>query len=138
MGAARKEFVGVALGDRDAHGYDEHTLSILLRLMESSAPDVQLSTHCGVMGYYLSSGRAIAAVSELVSAAETLRDGDSRFASLGIGLSRGPLIAEFDWRGRVKPSRIPVGETANKASAGVVGPQNYRKTLSTLHGATTV
>jgi hypothetical protein len=85
MRAARKEFVVVALGDRNAYGYDEHTLPILLRLMESSAPDARLSSHRGVVGYYLPSSRAIAAILDLVSAAETLRDSDSRFASLGIG-----------------------------------------------------
>ncbi len=138
MGAARKEFVVVALGDRDGYGYDEHTLPILLRLVESSSPDAHLSTHLGVISFFLPSHRSLDSVLDLVSAAETLRDGDSRFPSLGIGVSRGPLIAEFDWRGRVKHSTIPSGETANRASAGVAGLQNYRETLNTLHDTATV
>ena len=138
MGAARKEFLVVALGERNGHGYDEHTLPILVRLLESSSPDTHHSTHLGVMGFFLPSRRSVAAVSDLISAVETLRDGDSRFASLGIGISRGPLIAEFDERDRVKSSTRPVGETANRASSGAVGAQNYRDILSTLHDAQTV
>ena len=137
MGAARKEFVVVALGDRDGYGYDEHTLPILVRLVQSSSPDTHRSTPLGVMGFFLPCRRSIAALSDLVSAAETLRNSDSRFASLGIGISRGPLIAEFDWRGKVKSSTMPLGETANRASSGVAGPQNYRETINALHDAQT-
>ena len=138
MEAARKEFIVLALGDRDGYGYDEHTLAILVRLFQSSSPDMHRSTHLGVIGFFLSCHRSIAAVSDLVSAAETLRDGDSRFASLGIGISSGPLIAEFDRRGNVKGSTMPIGETANRASSGVTGPQNYREILNALHDAQTV
>jgi class 3 adenylate cyclase len=138
VSAARKDFVVVALGDREAHGYDEHTLPILVRVTESSAPDAQLSTHHGMIAFYLNSPKAIAAVSDLISAVETLREADHRFASLGIGVAHGPLLAEFDWRGRVKKSFTPLGETANKASAGVIGPQNYQETLNELQGTPTV
>ena len=138
MKAERKEFVVVAFGDRDGYGYDEDTLPILLRPVESSSPATHRATHLGVISFFLPSSRSLAAVFDLVSAAETLRDGDSRFASLGIGVSRGPLIAEFDWRGRVRHSTMPLGETANRASAGVTGLQNYRETLDTWHDTATV
>jgi len=138
VSAVRKDFVVVALGDREGNGYDEHTLPILVRVMESSKPDAQLSTHRGVIVYYLKSPETIAAVSDFISAVETLRDTDPRFASLGIGIAHGPLLAEFDWRGQVKASFAPMGEIANAASAGVAGPQNYQETLNGLHGTQTV
>jgi hypothetical protein len=132
MGAARKDFVVVALGDRDAGGYDERTLPLLVALADSTAPDARVFTTLGVVAFYLSSERGVAAARDLVSQAEVLRDRDPQFSSLGIGAAHGPLFADFDWRGRVKAAFIPVGETANRASAGVAREQNYREILDHL------
>jgi hypothetical protein len=127
MGAERKDFVVVALGDRDAEGYGEHTLPLLVALADSTAPDARVFTTLGVVAFYLSSERGVAAARDLVSQAETLRDRDPQFSSLGIGAARGPLFADFDSRGRVKVGFTPVGETANRASAAVAGDENYWK-----------
>ena len=138
MGAARKEFIVIALGDRDAYGYDELGLPILVALVDSTAPDARVFTNRGVVAFFLPSVRGIAAARDLVSQAEVLRDRDPQFESLGIGFARGPLLADFDSRGRVKADFTPIGETANHASAGVAREQVTQEILAQLDEHQTV
>ena len=138
MGAARKDFVVVALGDRAVEDFDERELPLLIALADSTLPDARVFTTLGVVASYLVSERGLAAARDLVSQAEILRDGDRRFSSLGIGVARGPLFADFDWRGRVKSGVTPVGEPANRASAGAADEQNYREVLEHLDERQTV
>ncbi|MEP6810678.1 MAG: hypothetical protein ABI992_10575, partial [Chthoniobacterales bacterium] len=101
-------------------------------LIDRSKPDARLFSHkCGT-AYYLPTSRSVAAVETVTAAAETLRDTDARFASLGIGLTHGPLLADFDWRGRVKRSFLPVGVVANDAARAAAATQNDREILRTL------
>lgn len=132
MSGQRKEFIVLAVGDREAEGYDERALLRLVQLIDSSAPDARVFTHIGVVGYYLRSARAATAVADTIARAENLRDTEA-FATLGIGLAHGPLIADFDADGRLKPAFTPLGEVANRASGGVGGAQTYRDTLAELH-----
>ena len=78
---------------------------MLLRLVDSSAPEYRMFTHTGVVANYLTSPRALRAVEGAITKAESLRESDPRFAALGIGLAEGELIAEFDWLGRLKTDR---------------------------------
>jgi class 3 adenylate cyclase len=92
-----------------------------------------ISSHIGVVGFYLRSARAAAAVEQVISDAEKLRDSNKAFATLGIGLTHGPLIADFHKDGSVNATFTPVGEVANHASRAVHGMQNYRETLADLY-----
>jgi class 3 adenylate cyclase len=135
MGAARRDFVVIALGDRDAAGYDERALPLLIALVDSTAPDTRVVSNLGVVSFFLLSERGIAAAKDLVSQAEILRDRDPQFASLGIGTAHGPLIADFDSHGRVKADFVPVGEAANRASRRSCSEQNYRECLGNIDEA---
>jgi hypothetical protein len=128
----RKEFIVLAIGDRDGEGFGESTYLRLLQIIDSSAPNAHVCSPRGFVAYYLPSPRALSAVEEVIAQAETLRDSDEACASIGIGLAQGPLIADFDWRGRVKPAFLPVGEVANFASRAIHGEQTYRQTLREL------
>jgi hypothetical protein len=132
VNAKRKRFIVVCLGDTDTNslGYDEDTLPILWELAASSKPAARTLNHRGAVTYYVSSRQAVAAVEALVAKAEALRDTDSRFATLGIGLAEGNMVAEFDWLGRVKSDRSPpLGRTANDANSLVRQPQKYKERL---------
>ena len=134
MSGQRTEFIVLAIGDRDREGYAEGASLRLLLVIDASAPDARVHNHIGVVGFYLPTARAIAAVEDAISSAEELRDSDDTFATLGIGLACGPLLADFDAPDRLNPSFLPVGEVANHASRAVHGAQTYRETLSELHG----
>ncbi len=133
MSGQRKEFIVLALGDRDGEGFSEGVHLRLLQLIDSSAPDTRVCSPRGFVAFYLLSLRAVAAVEQVISDAETLRDSEQAFASLGIGLAFGPLIANFDSRGRVDPSFLPIGVVANSASRAVQTEQTYRDKLSELY-----
>ena len=64
-------------------------------------------------------------VQGLITKAELLGDTDSRFATLGIGLADGWLIAEFDWLGRVKSE--PLGVAVNDAVRPSREPLKYKE-----------
>jgi hypothetical protein len=133
MSGQRQEFIVLAIGDRESQGYDEAAQIRLLQLIDSSIPDTRVSSHIGVVGFYVRSARAATAVEQIISLAERLRDSDNTFATLGIGLAHGPLIADFDADGSVNSAFTPVGEVANNASSAVHGAQNYREILSDLY-----
>ena len=133
MSGQRKEFIVVAIGDREAEGFAEEASVRLRHLLDSSAPDAAVFSHIGGIGYYLHSARAIAAVEDVIARAETLRDTDATFSTLGIGLAHGPLLADIDSHGRVDPAFLPVGVVANDASRAVHGMQAYREALAELH-----
>jgi hypothetical protein len=124
VGAKTKRFIVVCLGDADptSLGYDEETLPVLWELAASSKPAARTFNNRGAVMYYISSPRAVAAVEALIAKVEALRASDSRFATLGIGLAEGRMVAEFDWLGRVKSDRSPpLGRTANERAAGQSG-----------------
>jgi hypothetical protein len=128
----RKEFIVLAIGDRDKGGFAETAYLRLLQLIDSSAPDTRVCSPLGVVAYYLRSPRATASVENVISRAETLRDGDEAFSTIGIGLAHGPLIADFDADDRVNPSLAPLGVVTNHASRGVYEAQTYRDILNEL------
>jgi len=129
----RKRFITLTLGDTETWGYNEDTLPMLLRLVDSSSPDYRMFTHTGVVANYLTAPRALKAVEEAITKAESLRDSDSRFATLGIGLAEGELIAEFDWLGRLKTERErPMGASLSDATRVEREPERYREILQTL------
>lgn len=106
---------------------------MLLQLVDSSSPDYRMFTHVGVVANYLTSPRALKAVEHAISRAESLRDSDSRFARLGIGLAEGELIAEFGWLERLKTERNrPMGSSLTDAVRVEREPQRYREILQTL------
>jgi hypothetical protein len=135
VSAKRKRFIILCFGetDTDSLGYDEDTLPILWKLVDSSKPAARIFSHRGAIAHYLSSRRTVEAVESLIAKAEVLRETDSRFATLGIGLAEGVLIAEFDWLGRVKSDRFtPLGDAVNDAARLVRGPQKYKERLREL------
>jgi len=129
----RKRFITLTLGDTESWGYNEDTLPMLLRLVDSSSPHYRMFTHTGVVANYLTSPVALKAVEEAIAKAESLRDSDTRFATLGIGLAEGELVAEFDWLGRLKTERVrPMGASLSDATRVDREPQRYRQVLQTL------
>jgi hypothetical protein len=135
VSAKRKRFIILCFGNTDADslGYDEETLPLLWKLVDSCKPAARLFNHMGAVAYYLASLRTIAVVEGLITKAELLRDTDSRFATLGIGLAEGWLIAEFDWLGRVKSDRfMPLGDAVNDAARPAREPQRYKERLREL------
>jgi hypothetical protein len=133
MSIKRKKFITLTLGVTESWGYDEHTLPILLHLVDSSEPDYRMFTHAGVVANYQTSPRALKSVEEVITKTESLRGSDSRFATLGIGLAEGELIAEFDWLGRIKTDRYkPLGGSVGDAARVEREPQRYREILQTL------
>lgn len=87
----------------------------------------------GVVAYFLTSPQALAAVESLITQAGALRDTDSRFATLSIGLAEGELLGEFDWLGRLKKNSIvPLGAACNKAVRSAEEPQKCKETLRVL------
>jgi class 3 adenylate cyclase len=129
----RREFIVLAMGDRESQGHDEAAQLRLFQLIDSSAPDSCISSRIGIVGFYVRSARSVAAVEQVISDAEKLRDSNKAFATLGIGLADGPLIADFHVDGSVNTAFTPVGEVANQASRAVHGAQNYRERLSDLY-----
>ena len=133
MSVQRKRFITLTLGDRESWGYNEMTLPILLRLVDSSSPDYRMFTHTGVVANYVTSRRALRFVEDAITKSEALRDNDPRFATLGIGLAEGELIADFDWRGRLKArSDRPLGPSLTDAVKVEREPQKYREVLQAL------
>jgi hypothetical protein len=129
----RKRFITLTLGDMESWGYNAVTMAMLLRLVDSSSPDYRMFTHTGVVANYLTSPRALKAVEDAITQAESLRDSDSRFATLGIGLAEGELFAEFDWLGRLKTDRErPMGASLTDAVRVEREPQKHREILQTL------
>jgi hypothetical protein len=129
-----KRFITLTLGDRESWGYNEETLPMLLRLVDSSSPDYRMFTHTGVVANYLTSRRALRMVEDAIAKAERLSETDPRFATLGIGLAEGELLAELDWRGRLKSgSDRPLGPSLTDAVRVEREPQKYREVLQTLH-----
>jgi hypothetical protein len=133
MSSKRKRFIVLTLGDRETWGYNEQTLPILLEIVDSSAPDYRMFTHTGVIANYLSSPEALRTVELAITRAESLRDSDSRFATLGIGLAEGELLAEFDWFGRLKSNGDrPLGMALTEAVHSEREPQKYQEVLQIL------
>jgi hypothetical protein len=132
VSAQRKDFIVLAIGHRDGEEFRESAYLQILQLIDWSAPDARVCSPRGFVAYYLCSTTAVAAVTDIISRVDTLRDTRTNYSSLGIGLAHGPLIADFDWGGRVKPSSLPLGEVANAASVAVRQGQIYRNILSEL------
>ena len=117
MRAKAERFIVVSVGDTGGYGYDEHTLPILLTLVDSHRPDHRHFTHTGVLGCFRTSRKKLETVRVLLSEAERLRFGDSRFDSLKIGVAEGELIGEFDWRGRVRSAMLFGGAIVEAVSS---------------------
>lgn len=133
MNIQRKRFITLTLGDTESWGYDELTLPMLLQIVDASAPDYRMFTHLGVLANYRSSSQGLDAVEEAIKRAEGLRDSDSRFATLGIGLAEGELTVEFDRWGRLKLDRLkPMGATVADADQVQRVPGRYREILQSL------
>jgi hypothetical protein len=133
MSGKIKRFIVLVLADRDNYGYDEHTLPPLLAVMDSGSPDTRHSTHLCVIGFFLTSSRSLSRVQGVIRQAELLRSTDNRFASLGIGLAEGRMVADFTWLGRLKLNTLPLGDTANTAARSAQIPDGYRQPLQSLH-----
>jgi len=106
---------------------------MLLQLVDSSMPDHRTFTHESVIGNYLTSPQSLKAIEDTITKAENLRDSDSRFSTLGIGLAEGEWIVEFDLLGRLNPKHmLPVGGSLSDAVRVGREPQCYQKLLQTL------
>ena len=133
MSIKRKRFITLTLGDTNSWGWNEHTLPMLLQLVDFSSPDYRMFTNIGVVANYLTSPRALRAVEEAIGRAESLRDNDLRFAALGIGLAEGELFAEFDWLGRLNTERErPMGSSLTDAVRIEREPLRYLEILQAL------
>ena len=135
MPAKRKEFIVVMLGDRAGDGFGERTLPPLLALVDSVSPDYrEVLPPRGIAAFFIASSVAAQKEDQLVTAAEQLRSSDSRFESLGIGISSGGMIADFSWFGRVRS--MPLGTVANDASRLVTSaPEAYLSPLTSIRDA---
>ena len=132
MSVKSKRFIVLILADTDDWGWNEETLPMLLQIVDSSEPDYRSFTHIAVVANYFTSSKALKAVENVIAAAERLRDSDSRFARLGIGLAEGELVAEFDWL-RFKTGRTgPFGAAVNDAVQVARQPNKYREVFKAL------
>ena len=120
------------LTDRDNYGFDEHTLPPLIALMDSASPDARQWIHTGVIGYFLTSSAALARVQQVIAQAEHLRGTDDRFASVGIGLAEGRMVADFNSPGSLNPEMVPLGTVANDASRSANVSHAYQQPLKSL------
>jgi len=124
--AIREPFIVVALADRDGFGFNEHTLETLVALIDAHSPDHRDVTHLGVMAYFRRSPEAARRVQSLADAAEQLRK-SPEFASVGIGIASGPMIADS------AAGMTPLGTTANDASRlSMSDPDAYINPLNAL------
>jgi class 3 adenylate cyclase len=135
MPAKRKTFIVVILGDRTGEGFDETTLPPLVALIASAWPDYrEVIVPRGVAAFFIASAGAAQRADQLVTAAEQLRTSDSRFESLGIGISSGEMVADFTWFGRLRSA--PLGTVANEASRLVSSaPDAYLSSLTSIRHA---
>src|SRR5205085_2786323 len=124
----------LTLGDRDNYGFDEQALPPLVALMDAAAPDFRQWHHAAVTGYFIDSAQAFERVEHAIVQAEELRRSESRFRSLGIGVSSGEMLAEFTWRGHLKPSDTPpLGTATSDASLlAASSPNAYYPQLNAL------
>ena len=126
MTAIREPFIVVALGDRDSLGFDERTLPALVALVDAHSPDHRDVKHLGIVSYFRASAEAARRVQSLADAAEQLRK-RPEFASLGIGIASGPLIADL------AAGMTPLGTTANDATRlSMLAPNAYINPLNAL------
>ena len=103
MPAKRKSFIVVMLGDRNGWGFDETTFPPLIALMDSASPDYRrLRVPRGVTAYFLASPAGARRAERLVAQADELRTNDAHFESLGIGISAGEMLADFNWFGHLR------------------------------------
>jgi hypothetical protein len=130
MSAKITRFIVVMLGETDSFSYDHQLIQQLLKIVDSSEPAAQSASHMGVVAYYFSSPVGLAAVEALIPQVERLRDTDSRFASLSIGMAEGELLAEFDESGCLSTdSFTPLGGALNDAASNQRGPRKYVESL---------
>jgi hypothetical protein len=123
--ATRDRFFVVALGDRDNMGFNERTLPALVSLVDAHFPDYRDVTHLGVMVYFKASTDSLRRVRSLTEAAEQLRK-RPEFATLGIGMADGPMIAGSS-------DTPPLGTSANDASClSGTAPDAYLTPLNAL------
>jgi len=138
MSVKRKRFIVISLSDTESWGYNEETLPMLIYLVDFTKPDARMFTHTGVIAYYLSSKDSLKKVESVIDGAESLRDGDKRFSTLGIGLGEGEMIAEFDWKGRIKEKSPILGDVIGKAVKSASEPNKYREILLALRKSMSV
>ena len=131
MAAKHKRFIVLMLTDRANYGFDEHTLPPLIALMDSASPDQRQFWHSCVTGYFLTSRDALSRVQSVIDQAVRLRNADSRFSSLGIGLAEGSMLGDFTLLGRLKEV-VPVGAVVNDASRSGQLPDAYQQPLHAL------
>lgn len=132
MPAKRKRFIVLCLTDRNGYGWDEYTLPPLLYLVENTSPDDRVLTHLGVVAFYLADPKARLRVEMACSAGKTLRRTDPRYATLGIGVAEGEMLAVFSWFGALKKNRMPIGETANVAAKNARDDREFQDQSKTL------
>ncbi len=132
MSAKAESFIVVTVGDAGGYGFDEHTLPMLLVLVDAFRPDYRSFTHTGVTAQFRTSRRKLIAVQKLVKAAEALRSNDARFAELKIGVAEGELIGEFDWLGRVKTTGMGLMGDANVEAVRSEKAGDYEAKLTAI------
>jgi hypothetical protein len=122
----------VVLHQPDGCGLDEHTLPILLSLVDSASPNEREWSPFQVTGYFLTSIFNLATVADLIEQAKALRTSDARFSNLGIGLAEGFLMADFTLFGRLKQGMRPIGTVNNDAFQRAQLTDGYTEPLQGL------
>jgi hypothetical protein len=51
VSAKQKDFIVLAIGDKNTYGYDKHTLPLLVMLIDLSKPEVRQFTPTSVIAY---------------------------------------------------------------------------------------
>jgi len=136
MPAKWTSFIVVMLGDRKGWGFDETTFPPLIALMDSASPDYRrLRVPRGVTAYFLASPAGARRAERLVARAAELRSNDAHFESLGIGISTGQMLADFNWFGHLR-SEPRVGTVATEAARLVrSAPDAYLPLLKSILNA---
>jgi hypothetical protein len=134
MNVKEERFIVLSLGDTDSWGYNEHTLPMLIQLVDEYNPDARFFSRTGVVGYFFTSQSALKRVEEIVENAEKLRKEDERFSTLGIGVAEGKMLAEYEQSGILKQgSMMPIGDASVHAVRMSDKSGNYKESLSSLN-----
>jgi hypothetical protein len=111
MSARRTKFILVRLNDD--WGFNEQSFPALRDIVSSAKPDCWDFLNPGTfMAYFLPQNDGAQQAKELIDKAMNLAKSDSNFSGLSIEKSECELLAEFDWRGKLKSS--PIGIPANR------------------------
>jgi hypothetical protein len=110
MSMRQEKFIIICL--RHDRGLDEDSFPVLREAVEAADPDWWRFLNPGtIMVFFVANTKAARRVDALLAEVQRLAKTNNTLAALTLGRSEGELVAEFNWRGRLKST--PIGVAAN-------------------------